>query len=102
MNSNKVRFPEWLQTRYRKNGKYLKNRFGDLSKNLKGVISDNPFDENFDSYNTLEDWLDHLDMHVAPGSVKATMLEAWESYVFEGCSAEIDFIKGERDEDAKD
>jgi hypothetical protein len=60
----------------------------------------NPFEEDFDSYHTLEDWLDHLDMHVAPGSVKATLLEAWESYVFEGHSAEIDFIKGEEYEDS--
>jgi len=97
---SKTKFPDWLQGKFRKNGKYARTRFGDLARNLLSVMKTNPFEEDFDSYHTLEDWLDHLDMHVAPGSVKATLLEAWESYVFEGHSAEIDFIKGEKDEDS--
>lgn len=96
---SKPAFPEWLGLKYRKGGRYSNNRFGDLTKNLAGVIKSNPFDEDFASYDTLEDWLRHLEMHYAPGSVKATMVDAWEAYAGEGVAAEVDFIKGEENED---
>lgn len=95
---NKPSFPLWLRSNYRKNGKYADNRFGDLAKNLHAVMISNPFEEDFDSYDTLDDWLEHLDMHLAPDSVKITMVDAWDAYAFFGINADIDFIKGDNDE----
>ena len=96
---SKPTFPEWLRLRYRKDGKYVDNRFGDLAKSLWNTVRTNPFEEDFNSYDTLEDWLRHLDIHFAPRSVDATMIEAWEAYVGEGAAAEIDFIRGDENED---
>lgn len=95
---NKTSFPVWLRKKYCKGGKYVDNRFGDLAKNLYAVIKSNPFEEDFDSYDTLEEWLEHLDMHLAPKSVEATMVDAWGAYISEGLSAEVDFIKGDKNE----
>ena len=96
---SKPRLPEWLRQKYRKDGRYARNRFGDLARNLWAVVKTNPFEEDFNSYDTLDDWLSHLDIHCAPGSVKATMVEAWDMYSGDGIAAEVDFIKGEPNED---
>jgi len=92
-------FYEWLIAKYRiKKGKFEDTRFGDLAKNLEAVINKNVFDEDFDEYNTLEDWLEHLDMHLAPKIVKATLVDAWEMYSNAPSVAELDCIKGSEDE----
>lgn len=92
---NKPTFAEWLKTKFRKGGKYIDNRFGDLAKNIGKVMRTNPFEEDFESYDTLEDWIEHLEMHIAPESVAITMVDAWEMYMSDGSDAEVDFIKGE-------
>jgi len=92
---SKASFPAWLRSKYRHDD----NRFGDLARDVLYVIKINPFEEDFDSYHTLEDWLAHLDMHVAPDSVRSTMIDVWDMYTGDGISAELDFIKGEEYED---
>ena len=82
-------FPEWLLVRYRKGGKYVNNRFGDLARDLMAAVASDPFGEDFQSYRTLEDWLNHLEMHVAPGSVMITMNDAWDLYASQGLGAEV-------------
>lgn len=93
-----VPFVSWLNAKFKKNGKYVDNRFGDLCKNLSSVVKSNPFEEDFEYYDNLEDWLEHLEMHVAPESAITTMVDAWSMFQSEGLDAEVDFIKGEEDE----
>lgn len=78
-------FPEWLKRTYRgTRTKFADNKFGDLAKNLSSVIKKNPFEESFEEYNSLADWLEHLDTHCAPDIVKETMSQAWELYIKSG------------------
>lgn len=72
--------PEWLRSKYKKGSRYLDNRFGDLTKSMDDVMKANPMEEDFDDYQTLEDWIEHLEMHFAPKSVIITMKEAWKLY----------------------
>lgn len=96
---NKPPFTCWLKGKFKKRGKYVDDRFGDLAKNLSHVIESNPFDEDFDDYNTLEDWLEHLDMHMAPDCVHTTMVDAWSLYTSEGITAEVECISGDKNGD---
>jgi hypothetical protein len=78
-------FPEWLKRQYRgTRTKFADNRFGDLAKNLSSVMNKNPFEESFEEYNSLTDWLEHLDTHYAPDVVRDTMSEAWDLYIKSG------------------
>jgi len=91
-------FHNWILLRFKRKNKYVRNRFGSLARNLYHILSANPFDENFDDYDTLEKWLEHLDLHVAPEPVIETMIDAWDMYESENVAAEIDAIRGNEDE----
>lgn len=91
-------FYEWLQKTFKNKKGYRDDRFGDLARNIASVVKKNPFEEDFDDYVSIEDWQEHLDMHLAPKSVKATLLEAWEIFENTGVPSEIDSIRGEDDE----
>lgn len=75
-----MNLPEWLKINFLVNGEYADDRFGDLARNMISIIKTNPLEEDFDDYETLEDWLEHLEMHVAPEEVVITMREVWELY----------------------
>lgn len=85
---------DWLNKNYRlSNGGYEDSRFGDLAKNLNAVMRRNVFGEDFESYETLEDWLWHLDYHVAPETAKITMVDAWDKFLQESQGVELESIR---------
>jgi mRNA-degrading endonuclease YafQ of YafQ-DinJ toxin-antitoxin module len=87
-------FPSWLKKKYKKSN----DRFGDLTNGLLKVMRTNPLEEEFDDYTTLEDWLEHMEMHIAPKDVVETLIDAWSIYVT-GENSEIECIRGVLEEE---
>lgn len=86
-------FPKWLLKKFKKKD----DRFGDLAKGLHAIMKSNPLEEEFEDYTTLEDWLEHMEMHMAPESVVETLIDAWSMYAT-GEISEVECIRGEDDE----
>jgi mRNA-degrading endonuclease YafQ of YafQ-DinJ toxin-antitoxin module len=87
-------FPSWLKKKYKKSN----DRFEDLANGLSKIIKANPLEEDFEDYITLEDWLEHMEMHMAPKDVVETLIDAWSIYVA-GEDSEVDCIRGVLEED---
>ena len=81
-------FRKWLLKKFKKKD----DRCGDLAKGLQAIIKSNPLEEEFEDYITLEDWLEHLELHMAPESVKEALVDAWGMYVTREVS-EVDCIR---------
>ena len=47
---------------------------------LHDIIIDNPLEEDFVEYDSLEEWRDHLDLHNAPGDVYEILEDLWREY----------------------
>jgi hypothetical protein len=47
---------------------------------LHDIIIDNPLEEDFVEYDSLEEWRDHLDLHDAPGDVYEILEDLWREY----------------------
>lgn len=82
-------FPSWLKKKYKKKN----DRFGDLADGLSKIMKSNPLEEDFADYVTLEDWLEHMEMHMAPKDVVETLIDAWSVYVA-GEVSEVECIRG--------
>ena len=76
MSDEPLDFIFWLDSKYR----LADTAIGDLARDLMKVIRDNPLEEDFEDYDSLEDWLYHLDIHAAPQSVVNALKAAWEKY----------------------
>ena len=63
-------------------GGYAKDQcsIGNFARQLDSVVTENPFDEDFLEYDTLDEWKEHLQLHEAPEDYHLILEELWYEY----------------------
>lgn len=53
---------------------------GSFARHLEGILIDNPLEENFNDYDTLKEWQEHLELHDAPEDTYLILKEIYDEY----------------------